>query len=214
MANLQKQIENLNNTISSQLPQDILHAFATSIADMKEKKIENYSLKKGMKLPRFTLKSIKGTDIDSDSLLNEYDKIILAFFRGSWCPYCNLELKALQDSLTKIENKKVKLIAISPQRPEYSLSMVDENSLTFDILFDENNTLAQQLGISFRLQDFVIPHYQQLGIDLKEYNGNDENTLPIPAVFVVDRDYNVTYSFVDANYMNRVDTDELIKSCE
>ena len=211
MANLQKQIENLNNAIGLQLPQDTLHAFAASIADMKEKKIENHSLKKGMQLPRFTLKSIKGTDIDSDSLLGEYDKIILAFFRGSWCPYCNLELKALQESLVKIENEKAKLIAISPQRPEYSQSAADDNKITFDILFDENNALAKQLGISFRLQDFVIPHYQQLGIDLKEYNGNDENILPIPAVFVVDKDYNVIYTFVDANYMNRVDTDELIR---
>lgn len=213
MTNLQKQIENLNNTIGSQLPQEILKAFADSIADLKAKGIENYSFKEGRKIPSFCLKSTrKGISINSDDLLNNYDKVILAFFRGNWCPYCNLELKALQNSLGQIEKKKVKLLAISPQKPEYSKMMKEENKLSYDILFDEDNIFAKQLGISFQLQDFVIPHYRQLGINLREFNGNDENSLPIPAVFVIDKNYKITYSFVDANYMNRINIDKLIKN--
>jgi peroxiredoxin len=90
--------------------------------------------------------------------------------------------------------------------------MKKEHEITFDILVDEDNTFAEQLGIAFNVQDFIIPHYQQLGIDLRTYNGNNENSLPIPAVFVVDKDYNVTYSFIDVNYMNRVNINELIMS--
>ncbi len=86
------------------------------------------------------------------------------------------------------------------------------NAITFDVLIDENNAFAKQLGISFHLQDFVKPHYQQLGIDLKEFNGNNEDSLPIPVIYVVSEDYNVAYSIVEANYMNEINIDELIMS--
>ena len=212
MTKLQKQIENLNNEMSEQLPKEILQAFSSSIIDLEKKELTKSALQKGMKLPHFNLKTIKGTDIASDDLLNKHEKIILAFFRGSWCPYCNLELKALQDSLDKIENKNIKLLGISPQKPNYSMIMSEQNNISFDILFDKDNTFAKQLEIVFQLQDFVIPHYEQLGIKLNEYNGNEDNTLPIPAIYVVDKDYNITYSFVDPNYMNRVDIDDLISN--
>lgn len=212
MTNLQKQIENLNQTMSSQLPQEILNAFAYSIADLKKDRIEDRSFRKGMKARSFSLKSSQGKTINSDNLLGEYDKIILAFFRGDWCPYCNLELRALQEALSRIENKKAKLIAASPQKQEYSSDMREKNQLSFDILFDKDNTLANQFGISFNLQDFVVPYYLQLGIDLNVHNGNNQNAVPIPAVFVIDKDYNITYSFVDADYMNRVDIEDLIKN--
>lgn len=212
MTNLQKQIENLNQTMSSQLPQEILNAFADSIADLKKDRIEDRSFRKGMKARSFSLKSSQGKTINSDNLLGEYDKIILVFFRGDWCPYCNLELRALQEALSRIENKKAKLIAASPQKQEYSSDMREKNQLSFDILFDKDNTLANQFGISFNFQDFVVPYYLQLGIDLNVHNGNNQNALPIPAVFVIDKDYNITYSFVDADYTNRVDIEELIKN--
>lgn len=212
MTNLQKQIENLNQTMSSQLPQEILNAFADSIADLKKDRIEDRSFRKGMRARSFSLKSSQGKTINSDSLLGEYDKIILVFFRGDWCPYCNLELRALQEALSRIENKKAKLIAASPQKQEYSSDMREKNQLSFDILFDKDNTLANQFGISFNFQDFVVPYYLQLGIDLNVHNGNNQNALPIPAVFVIDKDYNITYSFVDADYMTRVDIEDLIKN--
>lgn len=212
MTNLQKQIENLNQTMSSQLPQEILNAFADSIADLKKDRIEDRSFRKGMKARSFSLKSSQGKTINSDNLLGEYDKIILVFFRGDWCPYCNLELRALQEALSRIENKKAKLIAVSPQKQEYSSDMREKNQLSFDILFDKDNTLANQFGISFNFQDFVVPYYLQLGIDLNVHNGNNQNALPIPAVFVIDKDYNITYSFVDADYMTRVDIEDLIKN--
>lgn len=210
MTNLQKQINNLNETLVTQLPQEVLIAFSDSIADLKRQKIEDKAIEKGARIQPFTLKSSKGIDVSSESLLSGNDKLVIAFFRGTWCPYCNLELKALQDSLSHIENKKAKLIAISPQMPEYSSAMSESNGLSFDILFDENNVLATQLGITFPLQDFVLPHYQQLGIDITSFNGNANNELPMPAVFVVDGNHTITYRFADANYMNRVDIDELI----
>jgi peroxiredoxin len=138
-------------------------------------------------------------------------KVIVAFFRGSWCPYCNLELKALQGNLRQITDRNATLVAISPQTTDYSEELRNNHHLDFELLTDKDNALAKQLGISFGLQDFVIPTYGSLGIDLSEYNANDNNELPIPAVFVIDTDGNIIYRFVDTNYMNRIDIQELIE---
>lgn len=212
MINLQKQIDFLNKNINSQLPQEIILAFADSIADLKNGGLENSAIKKGASISPFNLLSTNQQYISSNILFQYYDQIILAFFRGNWCPYCSLELKALQDALIKIETKKVKLLAISPQRIEYSNAFANDNQITFDILYDQNNTLAKNLGIAFKLQDNIIPYYQKLNIDLETYNGNDSNILPIPAIFVISKKHEITYSFVDANYMNRVNIGELIQN--
>lgn len=212
MVKLQKQIESLNQNISLQLPPEIISAFGESISGLKNQNIENNAVKKGTKISPFALLSANGMKINSSELLTKYDLIVLAFFRGNWCPYCSLELKALQDSLTEIENKKVKLLAISPQKAKYSRIFADENKISFDMLHDENNQLAKAFGITFSLQENIIPIYKQLNIDLKIYNGNDSNTLPMPAVFAIDANHKIIYSFVDANYMNRVDIDELIQN--
>lgn len=147
--------------------------------------------------------------ISSTEILKK-GKIILAFYRGSWCPYCNLELKFLQDNISKIKEKKSVLVAISPQSPDHSLTMVEKNNLEFEVLTDHNNDFAKKLGIVFQLQDFVLPYYQNLGIDLSLFNKNND-TLPVPAVFVVDENGKVVYKFLDVNYMNRINVEELIQ---
>lgn len=102
-------------------------------------------------------------------------------------------------------------MAISPQTHDYSEELKGNHNLDFELLTDKNNTLAKQIGISFELQDYIIPVYGSLGIELSEYNENDNNELPVPAVFVIDTNGSITYKFVDANYMNRINIKELIE---
>jgi len=204
------QIEQLNHELSSQLPQDILNAFGSSVEDLKTKNIEHNSIQVGQKMPEFLLPNAYGEKIHSTQILKK-GKMILAFYRGSWCPYCNLELKFLQDNLSRIKEKNAVLVAISPQNPDHSLTMVEKNNLEFEVLTDHNNDFAKKLGIVFQLQDFVLPYYQNLGIDLSLFNNNKENTLPVPAVFVVDENSKIIYKFLDVNYMNRIDIEELIQ---
>ncbi len=163
----------------------------------------------GDKIPDFSLPNASNKIITSKDILKN-GKMIIAFYRGSWCPYCNLELRALQENLSKITAQKTTLVAISPQSPDNSLTLIEKHNLQFEVLTDAQNTYAKQLGISFQLQDFVLPHYQTLGINLSEFNQDQENTLPIPAVFVVNESGIIVYKFLDVNYMNRVDIDELI----
>jgi peroxiredoxin len=102
-------------------------------------------------------------------------------------------------------------VAISPQTPDYGKELKGNHNLDFEVLTDKNSTLAKQLGISFKLQDYVVPVYENLGIELSEYNGNDNIELPVPAVFLIDINGSITYKFIDSNYMNRINIQELIK---
>lgn len=210
MNSLALQIEQLNHELSSQLPQDILNAFGSSVEDLKTKNIEDNSIQAGQKMPEFLLPNAYNEKIHSTQILKK-GKMILAFYRGSWCPYCNLELKFLQDNLSRIKEKNAVLVAISPQNPDHSLTMVEKNNLEFEVLTDHNNDFAKKLGIVFHLQDFVLPYYQNLGINLSLFNNNKENTLPVPAVFLVDENSKIIYKFLDVNYMNRIDIEELIQ---
>ncbi|WP_286967680.1 peroxiredoxin-like family protein [Flavobacterium sp. UBA4854] len=209
MSDLANQIETLNVELSKQVPQEVLGAFQKSIEDLKSQNIEINSLKVGDKIPDFYLPNAVNNIVTSESILKN-GKMIVAFYRGSWCPYCNLELRALQENLLRIKAENVTLVAISPQSSDNSLTLKEKHNLEFEVLTDLNNAYANQLGITFQLQDFVIPYYEMLGIKLEDFNEDKENKLPIPAVFVVDKDGVIVYRFLDANYMNRVDIEELI----
>lgn len=210
MINLNNLLHNLKLQLSAQLPEAINTAFEESIYDLKMQRIGESAHKPGDTLPSFTLPNTKGELINSDQLLLENDKLIIAFFRGGWCPYCNLELKALHDVLPQIKAKRAALVAVSPQMIEKSVSMSADNPFAFDILWDKDNKYAKELNITFDLQASLLPYYQQLGIHLEEYNGNEENSLPIPAVFVIDKNKTVTFSFIDADYTERVNIEELL----
>lgn len=211
MNSLAKQIENLNNELSKQVPQEVLEIFEKSITDLKTQNIENESIKIGAIVTPFSLLNIKNQLIHSKDILSK-GKMILAFFRGSWCPYCNLELRELQNNIAKIAGKNTTLLAVSPQSTDHSMALTEKHELSFEVLTDKNNGLAKQLGISFKLQEFALPIYQTIGINLEDFNLNDENTLPIPAVFVIDTDGTLIYKFIDTDYRNRLDIDELIQS--
>ena len=211
MTDLATQIQQFNIKLAAQVPQEVLEAFGKSIEDLKTKNIEEKSIKIGETIPNFSLKNAKNEVVNSSDILKN-GKMIIAFYRGSWCPYCNLELKALQEKISEFKEKNATLVAISPQSPDNSLTVIEKHHLTFEVLTDKDNVFAKQLGIVFELQDFVLPYYHALGIDLSSFNENTNNSLPIPAVFVVNESSKIIYKFADANYMNRIDIDELLKT--
>lgn len=210
MENLAKQIEELNENLAKKLPMEVLEVFGRSIQDLKRRGIEESSIGLGEKFPDFSLPNTNEEMVELKELLKG-GKVILAFFRGSWCPYCSLELIALQEHLKKMTDRNATLVAISPQASDYNKELKNNHQLDFELLTDKNNALAKQVGISFGLQDFVIPTYCSLGIELSEYNANNDNELPLPAVFVIDTNCSISYKFADTNYMNRINIQELIE---
>jgi peroxiredoxin len=164
----------------------------------------------GDKFPSFALQNQEGETVELDILLTR-GPVVVSFFRGIWCPYCNIELQALQESLTEIQATGATLIAISPQLPASNKQAIKQNKLSFDILNDNGNALAENLGIAYRLGDELIEKvYNAFGVNMSQYNGDDSWRLPLSSRFVIDIDGTIIAADTDVNYRSRPEPDETI----
>ncbi len=162
------------------------------------------ALKAGAMFPAVNLPNQKGGMTDLAALVAERP-VVVTFYRGGWCPYCNLELRAFQKALPQIEGMGAWLVAISPETPDNSLSTAEKNALAFDVLSDSEGRLADALGIRFELSDAVRAYFIKAGHDLPARNGDDKWSLPMPATYVVERGGRVTLAHVDPDYRQRLD---------
>lgn len=166
-------------------------------------------LQVGDVVPNFVLPNAVGNEIRlSDKLLQ--GSVILTFYRGGWCPYCNLELRAYQQVLSQIHDLGTSLIAVSPQAPDASLSTVEKNNLAFDVLSDVGSKVAHAYGIAFEIPDELKKLYTQLGHALPDSNQTDDWKLPVPATFVIDQNQRIALSHIDLDYRNRLEPKEAI----
>ena len=209
MKNLSDRIQDFNQSVASKLPKEILDGFSKSIIDLKEKQIEKNALQVGDVFPSFELKNSADQLVFSKEILQQ-KTMVIAFYRGSWCPYCNLQLRALQEFLPKIQEKNAMLLAVSPQSLSHASDLKEKNQISYDLLWDQNNQLARKTGIVFQLQDFVLSHYQTIGKDISSFNQNKQNEVPIPAVFVVEKSGLIKFRFVDSDYTKRLVIQEMI----
>ena len=160
------------------------------------------SLGVGDTAPEFALPDATGRTVRLSDLLAS-GPVVLTFYRGSWCPYCNTELRSLQAALPEVEAARARLVAVSPQTPDSSLAIVDRQALTFPVLSDAGNRVAREFGLVFRVDAGVRDKYRAAGIDLAASNGDDSWELPVPATYVVAPDRTITYAFVEADYSRR-----------
>ena len=167
-------------------------------------------LKENDEIPAFSLPDQKNNVISLDSLL-EKGPLVITFYRGGWCPYCNLELQSLQKHLNEIKNLGANLIAISPEMPDKSLSVYEKNNLKFSVLSDYDNGVAKKFGLVFELPSNVDELYKnELKLDLAKNNSVDKSELPIPATYVVGKDKKIIYAFVNLDYTQRAEPSEII----
>ncbi len=136
--------------------------------------------------------------------------LVVTFYRGGWCPYCNLELRAYQTALPAITAAGGRLVAVSPELPDHSLTTAEKNDLTFPVLSDVGGQLAAALGIRFALSDAVQPFYETAGHDLPARNGDGEWALPIPATFVIGRDGRIALASIEPDYRRRLSPETAI----
>ena len=209
MFSLQQEIINLNKELYAQLPSEVLQNFNKSINDFKSREVEKNAIEAGSIMPEFSLLNADGDLVHSKDLLRK-GKLVITFFRGAWCPYCNIQFKVLTRVHDQIKAKGATLVAISPQTNLHYRAICDSNNIDFELLHDRNNGFAQQLGLVLKLQEFVIPYYEQLGVRLEEFNGNNNNAVPIPAVLVVNPQHMIEFAFIDSNYTNRINLDLLL----
>ncbi len=165
------------------------------------------ALKAGATAPKFELPDAQGKMVGSSELLAK-GPLVVTFYRGVWCPYCNLDLQALEEAAGEIRALGASLVAISPQTAPNRRKSERENALSFPILSDHGNELANAFGLRFHLSDELIALYKGFGNDLAIGNGEESWTLPMPARYVIGTDGVIAYAEVNPDYTRRPDPSE------
>ncbi|KAK5267772.1 hypothetical protein LTR96_007100 [Exophiala xenobiotica] len=164
----------------------------------------------GDKLPAFKLSNAVGNQVSSTDLLAQNRALLITFYRGEWCPFCNLALAAMQKALPDFQARGVTLVAISPELPNNTLSTTEKHALKFPVLSDVGNKFAKELGIVFEQPDSLRPIFAGFGHDLKARNGDDSFAVPIPATILVDKQGVVRNTSIDPDYKNRLEPSEAL----
>ncbi|MCB0068419.1 MAG: AhpC/TSA family protein [Caldilineaceae bacterium] len=136
--------------------------------------------------------------------------VALSFYRGAWCPYCNLEVQLLQQALPDIQALGATLVAISPQTPDNSLSLAEKHGLAFPVLSDAGNAVARRFGLVFTVPEALRAVYDKLGIDIPAHNGDGSFELPVPGTYVVGRDGTIAFAYANVDYTRRVATGDIL----
>ena len=167
-------------------------------------------LKVGARAPAFALPSATGAMVDLGTLLKN-GPVVVTFYRGGWCPYCNLELKAFQEVLPEIKAAGASLVAISPEKPDDTLSTAEKNALAFHVLSDVGHKVGRAFGIVYDFTNELRGAYQGLGRDIPALNGTPgEWALPVPATYIVDGDGTVLYAYANVDYRDRGDPRDVL----
>jgi peroxiredoxin len=168
------------------------------------------ALQEGDRAPNFRLPNAQGGSVELNAVLKR-GPLVLAFYRGQWCPYCNLELRAYQKVLPQLQALGASLIAVSPQTPDNSLSTAERNELAYPVLFDVGQHLARAYGVAFDLPTELVELYQrQWNNDLAKWNGEGGWSLPIPATYVIDEDARIVLAHVDPDYRERLEPEAVL----
>lgn len=163
------------------------------------------------KAPEFKLKDQSGVEVSLKELRKK-GPVVLLFYRGNWCPFCNRELKAFQDSLGQIQTKGAQVVAITPETEEGIDSTVKKTGAIFPILRDEDMKVASSYQVAFQVDDRTLNRYKTGGIDLLKQNAQKLAMLPVPAVYIISQEGSVTFRYFDENYRNRVSVKEILKN--
>jgi peroxiredoxin len=199
---LQQQIEDFQSKRKG--PASIKEAFAKGTQDLIQSGMVNQSVKHGDKAPDFALPNVTGEMVQLSQLLAK-GPVVLIFYRGGWCPYCNLALRSYQAILPEIELAGATLVAVSPQTPDNSLTAREKMELSFPVLSDHGNTVARAYGLVFTVSSEVQAVQQAMGLDLSKVNGSETWELPIPGSYVIAPDGTIALAFLDPDYTHRLE---------
>lgn len=211
MSNLRQTIAEYDAAKAQRVPAPVLQTMAEATRQLETLGIADRSLKTGDRVADFVLPNHLGeprrlTEMLADSV------VVLSFYRGGWCPYCNMELRALQQALPEIRATGAELVAISPELPDKTLDTQTRHALEFDVLSDRGNRISEAFGLAFELPEQLRPIYTSLGIDIPAFNGDASFILPVPATYVIDSNGIIRFHFVNVDYTRRLEPDEMLRA--
>ncbi|MBA3786608.1 MAG: AhpC/TSA family protein [Acidobacteria bacterium] len=169
------------------------------------------ALNVGAKMPSFSLKDSNGKTVNSDDLLKQ-GNLVVVFYRGSWCPFCNLYLRNLQKNLAQIKAAGGNLVAVSVENPDNSLSVAKKNELGFTVLSDPNLTVARKFGIVYQMPSETDELYKSKGLDVAKHNEMEKAELPLSATYVINRKGEIVYAFLEPDYKKRAAPEVIIET--
>lgn len=195
------------NLVSRIGPEAAEVLFAGQIGEARN--VLDGALRKGQRAPEFELPNASGERVTLASLL-ERGPLVLSFYRGGWCPYCNIALRALQSRLPEMKRLGATLAAVSPEIPDQSLNTQEKLALEFEVLSDADNVVARRFGLVYRASEEARAKLLSLGRDLVAHNGTAAWELPVTATYVIATDGMIVFDHVDADYRVRLEPAEIV----
>lgn len=185
-----------------------------SITKLEDSGILGKALNVGDKAPDFELRNAVGKKVKLSEMLKD-GPVIVTWYRGSWCPYCNIQLREYKKVLPEIEAAGCQFVAISPELPDSSMSWKQKNAMEFTVLSDTANNVARDYGVVYKAPAEMAPVYGKGGrIDLTKYNGDESMELPLAVTYIIDTDGIIKYAFVDADYRKRAETADVLAAAK
>ena len=208
---LTKQLQDIRDTTMQRMPKSIIKTFEDGIEEINHSGMNETRLQVGDTLPDFALLDQAGNAIKwSDLEPSEYT--VFNFYRGGWCPYCNLELRAYEGLLDAFKEAHAQVVAVSAENPTRATQTKQKNVLSFPVLTDQDAAFMKAIGIVFELNAQTQKDYEGFGMDFTEIHGNENYELPVPAVYVVNKKREIIFTHFEADYMTRIEPDQVLTS--
>lgn len=206
---LRQQLDDMKAARLRAAPAGTAELYNAHIEKLRAIFVSENALDVGDEVPEFELPNHRGKAISMRNLLSD-GPVVLTFYRGGWCPYCNLQLRAYQAILEDIKALGAQLVAVSPELPDRSMSTVETNQLTFHVLTDVGNVIARKLGLIWALPEDLQLALRLNGLDLEVVNGDKSWELPITATYVIAQDGHVALASIDLEYRNRLEPEAIL----
>jgi peroxiredoxin len=160
-------------------------------------------LKAGQEAPQFSGTDIYGKQIDLKTLLKKNKYVVLFFYRGQWCPYCNKQIQQLQDSLRLLTGKGAFVLGVSPETNENIRKTIDKTHASFSLMHDGGYKIMKAYDVNYIVDPSMLTKYKNYGVDLEQNNGNTDHVLPVPATYIIDQTGRIVYVHFDKDYRRR-----------
>jgi peroxiredoxin len=207
-------VDQLHQGMAGQIPDEVLAAFGAEQAGLDARGLPDGVATPGVKAPDAQLLDVHGAPTTlADAIAGRAAVIVL--YRGAWCPYCNLALRAYQEDLVpQLQQRGVALVALSPQKPDGSLTAQQKNDLTFTVLSDPGNQVASALGVLTAPTADAQAAQRAIGLDLPDANADGSYALPMPTVVVVDETGTIRWIDVHPNYTTRTEVHDIVAALD
>jgi peroxiredoxin len=208
-----QQRDEFNAELVAQTPTEVVEGFGRFVAEQAAVDYAALAPVVGDRAPGFTLPDQLGRQVSLAGELKQ-GPVVLIFYRGEWCPYCNLMLRTYGSRAAEFSARGARLVAVSPQTPDNSLTMSEKHNLAFPVLSDAGGEVIGAYGLAYDVEGHSRDTLQSVGVDLAAFNGKGGWILPAPAVFVIDRTGIIRFAVVEGDYTQRVEPDEALAALD